>query len=1339
MSTTPRRLPRPLRQAGRPDPRSRVPDITVVLPVYDPPLDALRIQLEMLTAQSFEHWECVVVDDSSTRADVRHMLDEWAALEPRCSLILRATNGGIAAATNDGIDAAIGKIITLADHDDVMDRDALRQIVDHFERHSDHDVVYTDEQLIDEHGRVIDGYPKPDYSPHRHLGQHYLAHMVAARRNAIGDLRVRCEFEPSQDYDFWMRVIEAAESVGRRVGHIPATLYSWRAIAGSSALDAAEKPEMCDAVRRCVQATLDRRGIGATAETVMHDGLPTTSVRHVFSSSRVPTIAHIPLTSTSTAAEVNAAVAAVGDHEVVCLAPDDASTPNWAAPLACRALQQGVGAVGPKLLTTDGTILSIGRVVQPTLEDVLAGEPGDSPGPWGSLFVAREVSAIAPKGLTMSRELFGEFGGLESDVSLDVAIAELCRRLADQGHATLFDPDVTLTVNAHSLDINRDGLATARAQQPDLWTERFSPLGTVAALGHRPNAFEQLDELMAASQVELITSDVFDTLVTRPAATPSDIFVLLADRIELPAHVTPSVFSQARRAAERRARRLRADARRRTVLANEPEADEAQLLLDPDIAAPEVTLEEIYGQMPADWGDAATMLTAELALEADALRPIPETIAAFERARSLGLPVILVSDIYLTAPQLTFVLSAAGVDMSLVDQVITSADHRLGKAHGLLQFAIAERGVDPQRVAHVGDNEVADIRTAVELGAQSIHVDLASDLRHVELPAPALRAWSSTEGTDLGISAAVRAVLVDDGSLGRDPSFQYGAAVIGPALAGFSRWVAATTSDLGATSVHCMLREGATIAELVATTAPEGPTPIPLHVSRWVTMRAAVIDGTTDELVTALARRADLTVQHIVDAFGCDEVRVRSLVGTRPTPPNALVDTCRKLAEDSVLRGQIVEHARQLRERVLIYLRSHVNIESGPIVVADVGWGGTIQEGLTRILRSDGIHNDVIGLYLALSAPGEERVAQGARMVSYLPNITDDVDASKYSRTIAHHADTVERIMTPAIGTLIDIDAHGAPVCRPVVHDPIPPTLQSAQRAMRAVVDRLNSHGPSEGTSDLDDPRWTSPSLRVAFAKIIADAVVAPSRHLAEALGAWPHDDVAGTAHRSIAGAELAAAVKYANVRDLDFLDPSGRSWVAGLAGASNRSLSTQLRAELEGIALDGLAPESEGGVARLAAFHVGSDLAAIQVGRPVSVAPAGWSVLRISGAVDSLRSIRFDAAETAALVEVVQFAVRLGTTRMFDPSTRDVDLTDADLTWVEAHSVDGQHFAQRSGGHVLLDLDPSLANEVRSVDVTVAFRCWRLDDGDPMTRTPPLQRVSSEGRRVASAIKRRL
>ena len=1085
--------------------------------------------------------------------------------------------------------------------------------------------------------------------------------------------------------------------------------------------------------------------------TVDFDGRPTTSVL-LQPTTPAPRVDVIEIGPSTLPADVNRAVAA-SDAPVILLSPDaERFDAEWAAPLATDALRADVGVVGPRLVDPTGdTLLSAGRVVHPVLDDRFAGDAADAPGPWGAFFVAREVSAVAPWGLTVERSAFSTAGGLPTDVGLDVAVAELCVALATRGRSAIWTPAATLAVpetilaeRRRLLDDDADrcridaDMVRATQRRPAVTTERYDLVGLSHLDGEGFDAYRHTAAQLRAGAFDLVTSDVFDTIVTRPMSRPSDLFVQLGRTLPLPTHVTPTVFAQARREAERRARQQRSDARRRARLDETPEIDPEQLGQDPEIAAPECTLAEIWSFMPHDWVDAASGATAELALEGRSLRPIPRTVELFRIAHECGVPVVLVSDIYLGASDLSAVLERAGLDMGLVDEVVTSADHRLGKAHGLLGRVIADRGVAPARVAHIGDNEVADVETAADLGATPIHVDVPLANRHVTLPPEPLRQWSRANGTDLGISAAVRATLVEAGPLGLDPSFQFGVAVAGPALAGFSRWVCDSTAELGATHTHCLLREGATIAELMQVTAPHGPVPVPLHVSRWVTMRAAVVDGTVDELSTALARRADLTADHVAAAFGCDADRVRHVLGAQRVAPGLLRDACTALSADDELRSTIVASAAELRTRVARYLHDRLRLDDdAPIVVADVGWGGTIQEGLTRILHTEGIDREVVGLYLALSAPGEQRLARGARMRSYLPNEADDPQSARHSRAIAHHADTIERIMTPEIGTLVDVADDGTPVCRDAADDPIPATLAAAQRGLRAVTARLADR--SRGLGDFDDPRWSSTDLRTAFAATIADAVTSPSTPLAEALGAWPHDDVAGTAHRSIAGGELATAVRFANVRDVDLLDPSGRNWLAGLAGAVNPVLAGHLAAARAGVPIDRLAPESENGMARLAAFEVGSDLAAVQVGHVVSVAPAGWSVLHLDGPVESLRSIRFDAGEHDSLVDVGHFGIALSTSDGWRLPVRELDLLDDDITWIDAHPLDGQRFAHRSGGHLLLDIAADIAPTIRSVQVTVGFRSWHLGPDSELTRTPALRRVEDQRRRVRNAVRRRL
>ena len=1333
------RVSRALRRSERPI----EPFVSLVLAVYDPPLHALRGQLAAIAAQSDQRWECIVVDDSSTDVSVLPILNDWVGQDPsRRRLVEREANGGIAAATNDGLDLARGDVVAVVDHDDLIHVDAIECVIAHFEDHPSDAVVYTDELLIDEAGAVVFPYHKPAWSPHRHLGHHYLAHLVAARRDVVRDLRVRAEFEPAQDYDFYLRVIESAQQRSLGVGHIARPLYSWRAVAGSSALAASEKPEMTSAVARCAQAALDRRQIHATASTVYFRGEPTTSCRLEWTPSAL-SVELVRLEPDTTAAELNQLITAA-DADVVCLVDDPVlHDREWATPLVDLLDGASIGACGPRIVDAGGTtLLSVGRVVEPFLADQSVGEPTDGCGPWGSLLVERDVSALAPLGFTVRRSVFVDHGGLMTGLGVDAAIAEFCVRLTAAGSPCVWTPAVTLTARTSFGD---DGLfdpADAAQRHHDdlavrasLGSERFDLFGVAGVGSDQGRGFHSAKRKLLSGEIDLVTSDVFDTLVTRAVATPSDLFIHLGQLVDLPAHVPPSVFAAGRRHAEARARRDCSNARRAAMRAEgEPET---AIGVDPAVVTPEVSLDEIWERMPDSWGDRHAMQRRELELEGRSLQPIPETLAVLQLARRLDVPVVLVSDIYLSSAQLAAVLADAGVDMSLVHGVVTSCDHRLGKAHGLLERAIADHGATPSRVLHLGDNEVADVRSATRLGAHPVHLDIASEARAVETVPSALRDWSSEQGSDLGISAAIRSVLVGRPSVD-DPSYQFGAATIGPALTGFSRWVSAMTTELGASHVHCLLREGGTIADLIDITSPDGPDPIRLHVSRWVTMRAAVIQGTPEELSVALSRRADLTADHVARAFGCDIDRVRSVLGRDVVPVVEVDEACALLSSDEAMRSDIIAGAADLRARVLVYLRARLHrVDGGPIVVADVGWGGTIQEGLTRILRSDGIDDEVIGLYFALSKAGEERLVSGARMHSYLPNRTDDRIAARDSLAIAHHADTIEQILTPPIGTLIDIDVTGKPICREVAASQLSPGLHDARWALFAVARRLADR--TLGLTDLNDDRWThDPGLRAAFASTIAEVVVAPSPAVANSLGSWSHDDVAGADARAIADSSLTEAVTYANANDVERLDPQGRGWIAGVAGRHQPALAAQLLAEHRGIDPERLAPLSPSGIARLAAFELGSDVARIQDAAPARLSPGGWSMLHLAGDVDSLRSLRFDGGELTELVDIGYFSLRLWTTDERPPE-RSVEMTDSDLVFVDGHPVDRARFVHRAGGHVLLQVEGELADGIRHVEATVGFRCVALDDDSPLLIAPLATRLTGQARRVAGAVRRRL
>jgi glycosyltransferase involved in cell wall biosynthesis len=189
---------------------------SIVLPTFNGPPELLERQLRAVSEQDHREWECIVIDDGSDATTGIDVVERFVASDPRFRLLRRATNGGIAAATNDGVAAATGSWIVFCDHDDVIHRRALGRIAEHIAANPLDDVVYTDERIVDDDGRPLQVYRKPDFSPERLLGQNYFCHIVAVRRSLVDEVGpLDPAFGPIPDRDFNLRAATAARHVGQ--------------------------------------------------------------------------------------------------------------------------------------------------------------------------------------------------------------------------------------------------------------------------------------------------------------------------------------------------------------------------------------------------------------------------------------------------------------------------------------------------------------------------------------------------------------------------------------------------------------------------------------------------------------------------------------------------------------------------------------------------------------------------------------------------------------------------------------------------------------------------------------------------------------------------------------------------------------------------------------------------------------------------------------------------------------------------------------------------------------------------------------------------------------------
>jgi glycosyltransferase involved in cell wall biosynthesis len=241
------------------------PLVSVVMPTYNSPLHFLAQAIESVQAQVYPNWQLCIADDASTNPEVQAFLKEAAQKDVRISIVLRSQNGHISESSNSALSIAKGEWVALLDHDDLLHPMALYELVSTLQSHPEAQIVFSDEDKIDETGQRFGPYFKTDYNPELMWAQNMISHLGCYKKStldAIGGFRKG--FEGSQDYDLALRVIQRSKP--HQIVHIPRVLYHWRAIIGSTALAPNEKPYAETASRKALVEHLAALQIPASVE-----------------------------------------------------------------------------------------------------------------------------------------------------------------------------------------------------------------------------------------------------------------------------------------------------------------------------------------------------------------------------------------------------------------------------------------------------------------------------------------------------------------------------------------------------------------------------------------------------------------------------------------------------------------------------------------------------------------------------------------------------------------------------------------------------------------------------------------------------------------------------------------------------------------------------------------------------------------------------------------------------------------------------------------------------------------------------------------------------------------
>jgi len=144
---------------------------------------------------------------------------------------------------------------------------------------------------------------------------------------------------------------------------------------------------------------------------------------------------------------------------------------GWLQALLNHAQRPEVGAVGGKLLQSDGRVCQAGLVLGlgGTVGRAFAGLPSQSPGYMGRLGLEQNCSAVGGECLMLDRGLFLEAGGFDNDPLLAPwTHVDLCLKLQQAGYLNVWTPHARLLVD-------REPDTHASIEQEDALLARWLP------------------------------------------------------------------------------------------------------------------------------------------------------------------------------------------------------------------------------------------------------------------------------------------------------------------------------------------------------------------------------------------------------------------------------------------------------------------------------------------------------------------------------------------------------------------------------------------------------------------------------------------------------------------------------------------------------------------------------------------------------------------------------------------------------------------------------------------------------------------------------------------------
>lgn len=497
---------------------------------------------------------------------------------------------------------------------------------------------------------------------------------------------------------------------------------------------------------------------------------------------------------------------------------------------------------------------------------------------------------------------------------------------------------------------------------------------------------------------DIISFDIFDTLLYRNCSVPKDIFKMLAKEAKIRLKdnflYSPQMFCDLRRLAEKRARKLNKDKN-------------------------EITLEDIYAELPFAEDLKDTLLQLELEIECNNIALNGQIYEFIKYCVKKNKKIILISDMYLSYKQIIKLLKAANVNLGYFDSIFVSSEYNATKSKGTLYDIVIDK-IGDYKYLHIGDNFQSDVTNAKKVGFDALH--------YGAIPEDFISIYSMEDYLSKDVANELRSLRKLAGYTEKYAGEQLdiytlGAQVFGPAYALYCEWVIDFAKKKNISKIFPLMREGKLFSYLINEICKYEELDYqiePMYVSRKATFLPSFSQIYQDD-IKKLMEKNGLQLENLLNLLGLDINQTPFVKLGQLTMKDAAVNDSLmfKQIETFLVSEDILDEINKKVKQQKSYLKQYIReLSNGEnFMTVDFGFNGTIQKNLDKTISESDMKLEHLLFIPSDKVP--ENILGGHNIFTWV-----DISNKKTRKNIQKSTEILEVIINATHGTTIYYEQH---------------------------------------------------------------------------------------------------------------------------------------------------------------------------------------------------------------------------------------------------------------------------------------------------------------------------